>query len=51
MKTKKSFLWLAFLVLATIWILVRHNQQLAITVSKVWYLGRYTRLLTNMTAI
>ena len=27
MKTKKSFLWLAFLVLATIWILVRHNQQ------------------------
>ena len=27
MKTKKSFLWLAFLILATIWILVRHNQQ------------------------
>ena len=29
MKTKKSFLWLAFLILATIWILVRHNQQAA----------------------
>ena len=27
MKTKKSFLWLAFLILATIWILARHNQQ------------------------
>ena len=27
MKTKKSFLWLAFLILATIWILVRRNQQ------------------------
>lgn len=27
MKTKKSFLWLALLILATIWILVRHNQQ------------------------
>ena len=27
MKTKKSFLWLAFPILATIWILVRHNQQ------------------------
>lgn len=27
MKTKKSFLWLAFLILATIWILARHNQR------------------------
>ena len=27
MKTKKSFIWLAFLILATIWILVRRNQQ------------------------
>lgn len=27
MKTKKSFLWLAFLILATIWILARHKQQ------------------------
>lgn len=27
MKTKKSFLWLAFLILATIWILARHNQK------------------------
>lgn len=27
MKTKKSFLWLAFLILATIWILARHRQQ------------------------
>ena len=27
MKTKKSFLWLAFLILATIWILARRNQQ------------------------
>ena len=26
-ENKKSFLWLAFLILATIWILVRHNQQ------------------------
>ena len=26
MKTKKSFLWLAFLILATIWILARRNQ-------------------------
>lgn len=29
MKTKKSFLWLAFLILATIWILARHNKQSA----------------------
>ena len=27
MKTKKSFLWLAFLILATIWILARRNQK------------------------
>ena len=27
MKTKKNFLWLAFLILATIWILARRNQQ------------------------
>ena len=27
MKTKKSFLWLALLILGTIWILARHNQQ------------------------
>lgn len=27
MKTKKSFLWLGFLILATIWILVRQNHQ------------------------
>ena len=27
MKTKKSFIWLAFVILATIWILVRRNQQ------------------------
>lgn len=27
MKSKKSFLWLAFLILATIWILVRHQPQ------------------------
>ncbi|MDD3037341.1 FAD:protein FMN transferase [Bacteroides sp.] len=27
MKTKKSFIWLAFLILATIWILTRRNQQ------------------------
>lgn len=27
MKAKKNFLWLAFLILATIWILTRHNQQ------------------------
>ena len=27
MKTKKNFLWLAFLISATTWILVRHNQQ------------------------
>lgn len=27
MKTKKSFLWLAFLILATIWILARHKQE------------------------
>lgn len=27
MKTKKSFIWLAFLILATIWILARRNQQ------------------------
>lgn len=27
MKTKKSFLWLAFLILGTIWILARRNEQ------------------------
>lgn len=27
MKTKKSFLWLAFLILATIWILARHKPE------------------------
>lgn len=27
MKTKRSFIWLAFLILATIWILARRNQQ------------------------
>ena len=27
MKTKKSFLWLVFLILATIWILARRNQK------------------------
>ena len=27
MKTKKSFLWLAFLILASIWIIARHKPQ------------------------
>ena len=37
MKTKKSFLWLAFLILATIWILARRNQKAEFnTASCVW---------------
>ena len=49
MKTKKSFLWLAFLILATIWILVRHNQQVGYYSVKGWCLGQYIRLLISMT--
>ena len=52
MKTKKSFLWLAFLILATIWILARHNQKAEFnTASVVLCLAQYTRLRINMTLI
>ena len=50
MKTKKSFLWLAFLILATIWILVRHNQQVGyysvkgLVFGTVYKLSLYTHL-------
>ena len=48
MKTKKSFLWLAFLILATIWILATISKQ-TITISKGLYSEQYTTSPTNMT--
>lgn len=51
MKTKKSFLWLAFLILATIWILARRNQKVSLIPPVVLCLAQYTRLRINMTLI
>lgn len=52
MKTKKSFLWLVFLILATIWILARRNQKAEFNTAKVVLcLAQYTRLRINMTLI
>lgn len=49
MKTKKSFIWLAFLILATIWILVRRNQQN--DYNSVLYSEQYITLPINIKVI
>lgn len=51
MKTKKSFLWLAFLILATIWILARRNQKAEFNTASGFVFGTVYKSRINMTLI
>ena len=44
MKTKKSFLWLVFLILATIWILARRNQKAEFNTASGFVFGTVYKL-------
>ena len=48
MKTKKSFLWLAFLILATIWILARRNQKTDFYTASGFVFEQYIKLHTSV---
>lgn len=48
MKTKKSFLWLAFLILATIWILARRNQKTDFNTASGFVFGTVYKITSSV---